>query len=643
MRMLTYRQKIILKELLEQKGTYVKSAQLAEAAKVSTKTVHSDMKALTTFFLHSSTQISSQSGKGYKLESEDELALRELTDCSDKLFHDTDTDFTDQSTRVKYIMHQLMNSEDFILSEDLADHMYLSRSRITADLKIVRKIFAEYHLDILSKPGYGICVRGSEQDKRMCIVKEHIPIFEQSHAFLNEQQLLQQIGDVIMDVLIQYHYKVSDLVFQNIVAHLAVAVKRIYDDHAIHKEEVLKVKEIAKGHEFEIASAIMTALERAYGIQINQDERTLLAISLQGKRNYDSDIIISEEIDHHVWELLKKIKQHTGFDMRNDTDLRLSLALHVMPLLTRARYSMMLKNSMKQEIKKSFPLAYEMAIVGACYLHEAYKITLNEDEIAYLAVHFSIGLEKYSEKQNPKKVLIISSSRQGETLLLQRQFIKWFGTMLDELKIVNYIDLDKIQIEKYEAVFTTSMIFDSLPSHAVKINYFMNKRDYDRIYKILNNESSMEDLLQYFHEDLMTVLPHAESKEEVIRILCRIAADKFDLGDELLDAVLRREELGFTSFENYIAVPHPDHLFTEETFVVVCLLDQPILWGEEQVRIVLLVNVAKNQEQELRVIFQAVSRLISDPEGIREILKEKTFSVFMNVLHKVIEHNVSIV
>lgn len=643
MRMLTYRQKIILNELLQQIGNYVKSAQLAEAAHVSIKTIHSDMKVLTTYFLQSSTRISSQSGKGYKLESDDQAGLMKLIDLTGRLYSEVDIDFSDQSTRVKYIMHQLLCTNAFIRSEGLADCMYLSRSRITADLKIVRKIFAEYHLDIMSKPGYGICVRGNEQNKRMCIVKEHIPIFEAGHTILNEQQLFQQIGDIIMDVLIQHHYKVSDLVFQNIVAHLAVAVKRIYDHHVINENISYEAKEVTKGYEYEIASAIMTALESAFDIQINQEERTLLAISLQGKRNYDDDIIISEEIDHHVWELLKKIKQHTGFDLCNDTDLRLSLALHVMPLLTRARYSMMLKNSMKQEIKKRFPLAYEMAIVGASYLFDIYKITLNEDEIAYLAVHFSIGLEKYSEKQNPKKVLIISSSRQGETLLLQRQFIKWFGTMLDELKIVNYIDLDKIQVENYEAVFTTSMIFDSLPSNAVKINYFMNKRDYDRIYKILSNESSMENLLQYFHEDLMIVLPQVKSKEEVISILCQMAADKFDLGDELLNAVLRREQLGFTSFGNYIALPHPDYLFTEETFVVVCLLDHPILWGEEQVRIVLLINVAKNQEKELRVIFQAVSKLISDLESIREILKEKTFFAFKNILYKVIENNESIV
>lgn len=636
--MLTDRQKVILNELLNQKGQYVKSAYLADSIRVSTKTVHTEMKIITSYFLNSATTITSQTGKGYRLETTNELDLKQQIDTTDSFYHASDVDFSDQSTRVKYIMQHLISDETYIQSEELADRMFLSRSRITADLQIVRKIFAEFHLEIESKPGYGICVKGSERDKRRCIVKENIPIFEKNHqVFSNENELLQQIGDMVMDVLIQYHYKVSDLTFQNIVAHVAVAIKRIYDHHDMEVSEINVLTDYPKGHEYDIAVCIMKALEMQYGISMNEEETAFLAICLQGKRNYDQDIIITEEIDNFIIGLLHKIQQHTGFDMEHDTDLRLSLSLHVMPLLTRAQYHMMLKNSLKGEIKKQFPLAYEMAILGASYFQEVFQITLSEDEIAYLAVHFSIGLEKCNEKYNPRKVLIISSSRQGETLLLQRQFLKWFGTMIDELKIVNYVELSQVDLCKYEVIFTTSMIFDSLPSNAVKINYFLNKMDHDRIYKLLTNESSMDDLLHYFHEDLMLVLKHADSKEDVIEQLCCLASTKFQLEDELLQSVIRRERLGFTSFGNYVAVPHPDCLFTDDTFVAVCLLEQPILWGEEQVRIVLLVNVAKNQEQRLKIIFQSISKLISDYEGVRDILKQTSFQHFMEVLHRVVE------
>lgn len=631
--MLSIRQTSIIKELCDHKEQFTKASTLATQNGVSTKTIHNDFKEIRDIILLNGADVEAQSGKGYRMIIRDAALFSAF-------FHENvehpaaGHNFSEQSNRVSYLLKCLLNTSRYLLSDDLADEMYISRSRVAADIKLVRQILEKYDLKITHKPNYGIKIIGSEINKRLCIIKEKVSLDQDdSSDIFRENEMLKQIGDIVMENLIQNHYKVSDIVYQNLVLHIYVAIQRISTKNYIEKG---MGKESFFGHEYEIAERIMIQISHTFHLAIETKEIEFLAINLQGKRSYEDNDIISEEIDKFVLNILTRIRDKMEVDFTKDVDLRISLSLHIIPLLTRAQHNMLLENTMLEEIKQNYPLAFDMAAVAAGCINQDYRIRLNEDEVGYLAVHFSLALQNDRSSENLKKVLIISSSRRGETLLIQRQFLNWFHDLIQQLDILNFVELDDLDTSAYDVIFTTSLMYQNIPRQAVRINYFLNELDHEHIRKALMDEASTSELLQYFKKELFMYVRGVHKKDEILQLICN-QCSAFVEPAKLYDAVCSREELGFTSFPNFIAVPHPDHLFTEQTFVVTCLLEKPIQWNESLVYIVLLVNVAKGRDNDLRALFSCISKLMMNRDCVEEILKKGTYDDYMSILRSLLK------
>ena len=54
--------------------------------------------------------------------------------------------------------------------------MYVSRSSVSSDLKIVKRVLEKISIKIEHKPNYGMIVVGLEKDKRDCIIKEQLEL-----------------------------------------------------------------------------------------------------------------------------------------------------------------------------------------------------------------------------------------------------------------------------------------------------------------------------------------------------------------------------------------------------------------------------------------------------------------------------------
>lgn len=86
-----------------------------------------------------------------------------------------------------------------------------------------------------------------------------------------------------------------------------------------------------------------------------------MAIYIKGKSDYENDDYISEEVNTFILHALKEINEKFDIDFRQEIDLRISLALHLMPLLTRIEYNIQNENQLLDQIKQSFPLGFDIA------------------------------------------------------------------------------------------------------------------------------------------------------------------------------------------------------------------------------------------------------------------------------------------
>ena len=79
-----------------------------------------------------------------------------------------------------------------------------------------------------------------------------------------------------------------------------------------------------------------------------------------------------------------------------------------------------------------------------------------------------------------------------------------------------------------------------------------------------------------------------------------------------------------------VAIPHHVELCTDTTFVSVALLKQPIFWGKQKVKIVLLTSLERNSSERLFFLYEWLIQLFSDQENVHALLESPSYETFMN-------------
>ena len=542
--------------------------------------------------------------------------------------------FEDQSSRISYIISRLLDSNDYLKSADLADEMYISRSQISNDIKLAKNMLSSYHLTLISKPYYGIKIIGKENDIRNYIIQEKLKIKnlvcdEITHSFSSHEHI-DDINNIVIKILTHSHYIISDIALQNLILHIVTAVNRIKSGHLIHMDS-LNISPVY-AHVIEISKNILEKCADIYNFEFNDDEIFFLALNLYGKREFDKQEFITDEINNLVFLGLYKIKEIFGLDFTSNLNLRISLCLHILPLLTRINTNMQLRNIMTFNIKQKYTLAYDLASTFTNTIIPSDKKIL-DDEIAYVALHFVNYIDENSP-QKKKRMLIISSLRRSETILLQNNILRNFPS-IKEVKIISKNSLSTTNVNNYNVICTTENDIFINNNKIQKISYFLNDTDIKKIELLLDGFNGPKDILDCFSEDLF-YYGDAPSKNAVIKWLYEMAYKQGLADEKLYHSIMNHENVTSTYFGNYLAIPHPEIFLSETSFISVAILPKPILWDDEYVDIVFLVSIQKNNPNAFK-LWSYLSFLISNNTTLEEIKKEPTFQNLSKVISKIYE------
>ena len=542
--------------------------------------------------------------------------------------------FEDQSSRISYIISRLLDSNDYLKSADLADEMYISRSQISNDIKLAKNMLSSYHLTLISKPYYGIKIIGKENDIRNYIIQEKLKIKnlvcdEITHSFSSHEHI-DDINNIVIKILTHSHYIISDIALQNLILHIVTAVNRIKSGHLIHMDS-LNISPVY-AHVIEISKNILEKCADIYNFEFNDDEIFFLALNLYGKREFDKQEFITDEINNLVFLGLYKIKEIFGLDFTSNLNLRISLGLHILPLLTRINTNMQLRNIMTFNIKQKYTLAYDLASTFTNTIIPSDKKIL-DDEIAYVALHFVNYIDENSP-QKKKRMLIISSLRRSETILLQNNILRNFPS-IKEVKIISKNSLSTTNVNNYNVICTTENDIFINNNKIQKISYFFNDTDIKKIELLLDGFNGPKDILDCFSEDLF-YYGDAPSKNAVIKRLYEMAYKQSLADEKLYHSIMNHENVTSTYFGNYLAIPHPEIFLSETSFISVAILPKPILWDDEYVDIVFLVSIQKNNPNAFK-LWSYLSFLISNNTTLEEIKKEPTFQNLSKVISKIYE------
>lgn len=634
--MLNQRQLEMVREFEKNSPSYLSANDLVKKFDVSMRTVQSDIKNIREFFKGDKWgEFISTASKGSKLvifdQSQFDDRIKEA--CGDTIV----SKLIDQTDRVRKLIVTLLNQKKYVSRQFLMNKIFVSVSTLTLDLNEANQYVQSYNLQIERKPKLGIRITGDESDRRRCLVKlGNLELITDEHRIQAQESDRQEIEKILVGVLLKQQHHISDTVFQNLIVHIDMAIKRMGRGFYLQHDRKELGEEFSS--EYGAAKEIFEKLSHRLHFLIREDEINNLAIYLKGKSDYEENGYISKEVNNFILLALREINDKFDIDFTQEIDLRIALALHLMPLMTRLEYDMQNENRLLDQIKQSFPLAFDIAVYMSLLLREFYGKQIEEGEIAYLAIYFNQYLAKYNNITGKQRVLIITSLKRSESILLRQRFVTWFANEISVLTLANVTELAEIEIEDYDVLFTTDQNKLTENLGAILISFFPSESEYSKIKLAIDGFKGKMEIVNLFKKELF-YFGHLATKKDVLTKLSKLSKEQVKGAEmELLTAIQLREDHGSSYFGNHIALPHPINPFTVETFVSVALLDQMIDWDRDQnkVQLVMLVVIEKNNAKVFQ-LWNYLAKIIQEKGFAESLLKNPSFDYFQLRLSQVLD------
>lgn len=626
--------------------TYKTAAQLADSVLAHEKTVRTRLKELNKILKSNGASIVSKQKCGYRLLIHDSKLYTSFYSAIGTSRNQMLPSNSEE--RVNYMLEYLLNHSNYVKLEDFVENLYVSRNTITADIKKVEYIFSFYHIDLVRRPNYGVKAVGSEFDKRICMANHFL---KANLSFKNDKKKheeQQAVSMILQSVLCKNSIRISEIAFQGLTMCLYFGVKRIQMGNHIKTDEIGNKSVGVNGKVdidkkiMEVAVLVAAEAEIQFPVSLSKDEVRYIAILLAGTALSDIDLPINKnlEITHFIDDLsmrmILRVREGFQLDFLENFDLRMSLNKHMVPFNIRMLYGIPLKNPILENVKKEYPFAYNLAAHACTVLNEHYGVSVPEEEIGYFALLFQFALEKQERKIQKKNILIVCSSGRGSSQLFIHRYRQMFGKYVDQIRECTVLEVAAYDYSDIDYLFTTVPLDVPVPVPVFAVSLFGDREDFATVHKLFEQDST-KVIKQFFVPEHFYNNIDLQSREEVIRFLCDAANQHYVLPEDFYESVMKREFLGQTDFGNLAAIPHPFTIMTDNSFVIVGILKEPIQWGHNEVQIVFLVSISKAGDKNIEDFYQLITNLLFNTKKINQLIEDPNFKNLVKLLNDSIE------
>lgn len=622
--------------LLLHEGKYITAGDLALQMGVSEKTVRNAVRNLSKALAGSGIEVESKSRHGYRFVISDQQVFEKLVGEAEEI----DTQHVsikemplpeNNHDRVEFLLARLLYSRDYIKLDDLCDFLYVSRSTLSHSLSEAEAVLGQYDLSIDRRPNHGIRAVGREFDRRRLLADYFVK--RPSSVADEPENELTHIAALAEKLLLKYDISLSENELENFIDYTYVALHRAGDGYQIEHFDG-QIPEIGIKEQL-FVKELLSVLGNERGETLSEDEHHYLEIYLAGKRmignvlENDRNFVIHEQTDRIALKILSVLASDYHMDLLNNFDLRMTLNQHLAPLDVRMRFNIPIKNPLLQDVKRDYPLAYQMGLVAGGVLADYYGKPISEDETGYLALIFQLVIEKESDKRK-YNILIVCSTGKSTSRLLRYRFEQQFGGYLDKLYLCDLLGLSRFDFSKVDYVFTTVPITVSVSVPIVEVGSFLAENDIKKITETFRDGDRRLAIRHYFGPGRFLAHFPGETKDEILQSLCRIISLREKVDDNFYDLVLKRESFAQVDVGNAIALPHPNGIASEESFAYCVVTEHPVIWNDSPIRVIILVSMGRSDDDdEMRQKFyEAVAEFTLNGDIIKALIDSPDYATF---------------
>ena len=612
----------------------VTANSLSKALNLSIRTIQSYIAELNMNY----PSLISSSNRGYVI---DKVKANSLLQYKDDIPQDY------ESRCIYIIKKTLLEKQDYIDIFDLCEELFISYSTLKKDIYKMNTSFANFKITFSSENNK-LHVGGSEQNKRKLI--SHVMSEEVSGNFLNLTLLQESFPDydlddactLIKDICKQHHYYLNDFSCVNFILHVTIMVSRInHGNHIINNNELIQV---TNKNDEKIAKELCLALEQVFNVSFNSSEILEIYILFKNNANYINDenenvsLLVSDEIIQITKNIIKNVDEHFFINLDSDNFIT-PFMLHLKNLKNRLIKNNLLKNPMLDSIKISCPTIYDISTFIAYQLTLSFHENVNEDEIAFIALHVGTEIERQKKEETKVSCLLLCPEYLNITSTLHKKIMMDFGDQLTIQKSISFEN--EILGNNFDLLITTVPVLESTNYFTVLLppfpmSYEKNKI-LDAIIRIENTKKSQiltNNLNFYFNEKLFYSMNEDISKSAVINELAERMINLGYVEENFKEEIWKRETASSTAFMN-IAIPHPMKMSAYKTSIGVVISHKGIDWGNQHfVNVVFMIAFNKIDNKHFHALYESLVLLFNEPIVISEIKKCKNFNDFKDIVIK---------
>lgn len=627
-------QELQLLYLLEE-DRYKSTMELMEKIPYSEKTLRMRIRALDEILRSHGAYIENKRGHGYRLVVE---KREQFLEYSRHPHRENEAALPDNGTeRTIYILTVLLHRNGYVKREELAEFLCVSEKTVTADIRQAEFILKQYDLKIERKPSYGMRITGEEFQKRQCILN-HLILMEPSEFFRKELDVRKagRVGDIVQKVMAQFHMNISELPFQNLVYYLLVMIHRIRHGYEIMGEECTGwKKEVGI---YQASEAILQGLREEKLLETYREgEIYFTSLFLWGNRVVENpcqktvNYVILGRVENLAGKLIQYIYEEFKIDFRADFNLRMCLINHLASLDVRLRHGIHIENPYLQEIREQYFFCFLVAQYVCFVVGDDYGKKLSEDEVGYFALLFAMKLNE-EKKERKMNILLFCATGKIGSQFLKFRLEEEFKEDIREIDMHSIYEIEEINFEKYDYIFSTIPIDKPVPVPVLMIRDFFDSAEIGKLHQEVKKQESYGNIQDFYCRELFFTDLAGSTREEVLHEMCQRITDRFPSFDGLEALVLEREHLGGTDFGNLSAMPHPLRSVGEKNIVSVGILKEPIVWEKNKVQLVVLAAVRHTKEEEVQKFFSMTAHLLLDENAVKQVIREKNYECFLALL-----------
>lgn len=524
-------------------------------------------------------------------------------------------DFNSSDKRIAYICKVMIELGGYILIDDIADELVVSRGTIQKDLRKLGQLVTLYDGQLESKPNCGVRLLASEFGKRLIFLNHVYDYYQYELKFDSDFfDLLDNLYDKL---------KLNQIQVTTFERELLLSINRIQAGHII-ETEIDNYCNLVNHNEF--LNDFFIKIENKLNRNLTQYEQDFMAYPLNMNNNFpfDATRIDFAFINRLIHQIVMDIDEEYPIQM-NQTTLFEALKFHVTFLLNRTRFQYQEKNIFFKSIQNRYPFAYQLAEIAKESIKKVTGLVISDIELNTLAIYFELSLSKVRIDSTKKVALIANVGTAAKQMLyLQIRAILGEDIVITELTE----EAANQDFSEFMVVFTTVSL-KAISSNVMEIQVanlldddFITTRLRTLKNSILLDKSkvrmTMTHLNQTYSENLIQMMGDLEQQGKV--------------DSQFAERILARNQTASTIFENTFAFPHTINVGSSDIVLSIGLAPK------DEISLIFMLavpeNLLPNWESDLVKVYDMIFEIVGKPELQYEILKMENLEQLQGLLKR---------